>query len=219
MENLQQIRLGKSKKIRGASLIEALSYACARDVKVGGKVVLKKGAVVDARLIASLASAGIDRVPVYDKPRVSIVVIGNGFVLPGMSSGLGKMHDSSIPMLQAALDPLRVRPVFVRRLSSEPKLLRRLVPFALNQSDVMILMLKEALEESFIRELLRGLNAQVVSLTKSVEWKAPQFKENAGQKVVFCLPYDTNLVFQCFYRYIQPAIRFFMGYSNAEPSF
>ena len=213
----KHIRSGKSRHVKEVFLTEALDHVSGRDI-AAENMALPKDSVIDVRTVASLAAAGVDRVPVYDEPKISILSIGNELIAPGVPAKPGKVHDASIPMLLAALESMRLRPVFVRRLVDEPKTLRRLLPFALNQSDLLVLMAKEAWEdEPFLPALLEGMNAPVVPISGESDGAAPHFTEDRNAKLVFYLPYEANLVFKAFYQYIRPAIQFFMGYPTPAP--
>ena len=212
-------RPDSSECIEEVFLMEALGRLSACDVRTSAskKPVLAKGTVICPRTIGDLAATGIDRVPVYRRPKISIIVVGNGLIPPGVLPVPGKTYDSNTPMLRAALESMHIRPIFVRQLTNRPIMLKRVIPFALNQSDIMILMVeKSQYQHGWIKNLVSKTNARTVFSAegRSVARQAKQ----QGQKIVFCLPYDSNLIFDYFYKHIQPAIQSFAGYANAVPA-
>ncbi len=212
--NSNHFNFEESEPIKEAFLLEALGHFSACDITAPAnrKIVLPKGSLISPHTIGYLASMGIDRIPIYHKPRVSIIVISQGLLSPGDPAKPGKTYDSGTPMLRAALEDMRIRPVFIRRLMNEPKLLRRLIPFALNQSDLVILMFHEMKPEiQWIREILKNHKIQLIVPT---EEKRPYTLEKIGDnKLVFCLPYNAEYIFDYFYKYIRPMILLFMGRS------
>ena len=202
-------------------LAEALGHACARSVKdpVSGKLLLPKGALIDPRAVARLAAQGIDRVMVYHKPRVSIIIIGEGLLSPGTASEPGRSYDFSGMALKAALETMKIRPVFLRRLSDEPKKIAQVVSFAVNQSDVVVLVAKE-LEKSVsgIRRFIKDLRAQFIVPEKG-DSPSRRTAVQKGMKPIYVLPYDMDLIFEHFDNTIRPAILSFMGCARlSEPS-
>lgn len=206
-------RSGPADHVKEVFLAEALGHVAAFNVlSERGKVILPKGSVIHPRVIGRLAAKGIDRVAVFHKPRISIITIGDGLVAPGSSLLPGKTYDANHPMLQAALEFMRIRPVFIRRLVNRQTLLKRLIPFALNQCDIMILLLKEARQGAdWLRGLIKDSSAEIIFPAEGSKAGSPRYK---GARIVFCLPYDSDTIFECFYKSIQPAIQSFMGYPN-----
>jgi molybdopterin molybdotransferase len=206
----------KPKNTRDAFLLEAVGHACASDVKSlsEDKVLLSKGTFITPHIVADLAEEGIDRLLIYEKPKISLLVIGDELIPPGVPQKIGKVYDASNPALRAALDSMRIRPVFTRRLIQEPKLLKRLIPFALNQSDIVILVIRKTQESlTFIKDFLKPINAQVIYAEEG-----SGLIPNSNKKIVFCLPNDPHLVLEHFYKCVQPAIHLFMGLSGPLPA-
>ncbi len=187
-----------SKNIEEVFLSEALGHASACDVVLPAdkKMLARKGSMIIPRTIARLAAEGIDRIFVYRKPRVSVIIVGDGLIAPGGALSPGRSYDFGSAALKAALDMMRIRPVFMRCLPGESKALDKVVSFALDQSDIVILVVKEV--KQGIREVRKFLKG--------------------SKKQVFCLSYDSDQIFECFDKFIQPAIRAFMGCTSSEES-
>lgn len=70
------------------------------DVRTG-ELVAKKGTPLNPVLIGTIAAAGFRRIPVFRKPRIAILAIGDELVLPGAPLPNGKLYASNLEMLKA----------------------------------------------------------------------------------------------------------------------
>lgn len=68
-----------------------------------GQILLRKGTVIGAREVAMLAAVGLDRAPVWRKPRVAVLSTGDELVQPGQPLRPAGVYDSNGPVIAAAL--------------------------------------------------------------------------------------------------------------------
>ncbi len=80
-----------------------------------GEVILKRGKEIRAYEIGLLAAFGIERVPVFRNPRVSIIVTGNELYEGDGEPPTGMIRDSNSKMLRQELLKMRVDDVHVAR--------------------------------------------------------------------------------------------------------
>lgn len=66
-----------------------------------GELIIKKGTRLSSGRIGILAAAGFGEIPVFKKPRVSIVATGNEIVAPGLPLVEGKLYASNLVTLNA----------------------------------------------------------------------------------------------------------------------
>ena len=178
-------------------------------------IVLRRGAMINPATVGILASLGKKTVKVYPKPRVSIIATGSELVEAGKKIAPGKIYDSNLPMVQAALLQCGIHPVFTTRLGDHKRRIEQVLVHALKISDVVILTGGvSAGETDHVKPVLKKLG------TKTVFWKVsqkpgkPLYFGKKGRTLVFGLPGNPAAVFVCFYEYVYPAIRRFMGYEK-----
>ncbi len=178
-------------------------------------LVLKKGSVINPGTIGFLATMGLTEVKVYKKPSIALIATGSELVTPGQLLAKGKIYDSNTSMLQAALEELRMRPVLVRRLNDSSQLIHKVIRFALKESDIIILTGGvSAGDYDFVKDTLKELGVKTIFWKVKQKPGMPLFFGRKGDHLVFGLPGNPASVFTCFYEYVYPAIRRFMGYSQ-----
>ncbi len=180
-----------------------------------GQCVIPKGSVVHPATVGILASLGTLKVWVYRKPRVSLVATGTELVEPGKPLSRGKIYDSNSSMIKAALLEMRLHPVFTKRLADQPKNIKEALRHALPASDVVILTGGVSTGSTdFVRPILEELSVQTIFWKVSQKPGKPIYLGRRGQTLVFGLPGNPAAVFTCFYEYVYPAVRRFMGYAR-----
>ncbi len=180
-----------------------------------GVCALPKGSVINPGTIGFLASLGMERVHVYRRPRISVISTGSELTSPGGSLQPGKIYDSNLPMVRAALEAMHIRPVYMRRVPDKRHLLEKVISFALKTSDLVIVMGGVSVGEyDFVKEILTQQDVQTVFWKVSQKPGKPLYFGKNASTLVFGLPGNPAAVFTCFYEYVYPAIRRLMSYSN-----
>ena len=179
------------------------------------ELVLPKDSVINPGTIGFLAAMGMNEIKVYKKPVVSLIGTGCELVTPGNPLGPGKIYDSNTAMIRAALEEMRIRPFLVRRLNDAPKAIKKVLRFALKESDLVILMGGVSVGDyDFVKGLLEEEGVRTLFWKVRQKPGKPLFFGRKDNRLVFGLPGNPASVFTCFYEYVYPAIRRFMGYKN-----
>ena len=180
-----------------------------------GDLALAKGAKINPAAIGFLASLGITKVKVYQKPKVTILATGNELVKPGNPLQKGQVYESNTTMLQAALNNIDIEPkvVFLLDDLEQTKLS---IHDALQNSDILILsggisvgdydFVKPALEANGVEELFYKVKQKPGK---------PLFFGKKDEKLIFALPGNPAAALNCFYMYVLPAINIQLG--NPKP--
>ncbi len=180
-----------------------------------GELALGARTLMNPGTIGFLAAMGIARVPVFKKPKVSLMATGSELVCAGIPLREGKIYDSNSVMLEAALWDMRLRPILVRRVRDKPALMRTLLNYALLESDVVILTGGVSVgEHDHVKPLLADAGVETIFWKVKQKPGKPLYFGRKGRKLVFGLPGNPASVFTCFYEYVYPALRLLMGHRN-----
>ena len=104
-----------------------------------GQTVLRKGTMIGAREVAMLAAVGLDRAPVWRKPRVAVLSTGDELVQPGHKLKPAGVYDSNGPVIAAALRENGCDAAHLGAVPDDPALLTAAVRDAFATHDALIL--------------------------------------------------------------------------------
>lgn len=105
---------------------------------IKGTHILSKGEKITYIEQGILASLGIDRVKVYDKPRLALLVTGDELVAPGKELALGKIYDSNLTLLYSRLSELGFEPVIADYLPDNPSLAADKLKEVCKKADIIV---------------------------------------------------------------------------------
>ncbi len=103
-----------------------------------GELVLRRGERLSSRETGVLAALGLDRVPVYRRPRVAILSTGDELLPPGASIRPGLVYDSNATILADAVRELGGEPVSVGIVPDQEQPLREALRRALDHDVVLL---------------------------------------------------------------------------------
>jgi len=105
---------------------------------VAGTKVLARGKTLRAKEIAILAAYGQGEVAVYEKPRVTVIPIGDELLTPGQSLIPYHIYDANSHMIAARLQELGANVQLVDPLPDQLETIASALTRSLEQSDVII---------------------------------------------------------------------------------
>jgi molybdopterin molybdotransferase len=108
------------------------------DIKLGDTV-LRRGTLILPQHIAVLANAGISRVPVYKKPRISIITTGSELKEPGEALPEGCIRNSNSYQLIGQVQRTFIEPQYLGIAGDTMNSLNRLIRTALKESHIILL--------------------------------------------------------------------------------
>jgi molybdopterin molybdotransferase len=187
-----------------------------------GDLLLDRGAAVGPAAIGLLAGFGYERVPVFARPSITLVTIGDELVRLGRPLKPGMIYNSNEFSLTAALRRIgcgRIRAVTVR---DDPNALRRRLARGLRESDVVLAAGGASVGDyDFVRPVAESLGiderfrAIAVKPGKPVffgTWRAPG--RGAGTRLFFGLPGNAVSALVSLHQLVRPALRKMMGDSG-----
>ena len=176
------------------------------EIKLGAAA-LKKGTFLNPASIGFLASMGINEVPVYPKPSVTIIITGDELKEPGSALLYGQIYESNSFTLVAALEQLHVKTRNLMRVKDNLASLTEALREALSESDIVLLTGGISVGDyDFV--LQATINNNVRQLFHKIKQKPgkPLYFGNLNDKYVFGLPGNPASGLTCFYEYIAPAL-------------
>ena len=178
-------------------------------------VALQKGTVLNEAAIGFLVGLGIEKVKVFKRPSVSILITGNELKMRGELLEPGQVYESNSITLQLALQRIGIKKVNIERVKDQLEPTVKTIKKHLKQSDVVLVsggisvgdydFVKEALIRNNVKELFYKVNQKPGK---------PLWFGKKGEKVIFALPGNPASSLTCCYVYVLPALKKMMGHSD-----
>ena len=207
---------GRRVKIRRAVRPTDNTGQAGEDLKKG-ELVLEQGAVVGPAETGLLAAAGLARVPVIRRPKLTVIATGDEIVEPGERKGPGQIHNSNGPSLlamalRAGADAKYLGIARDRRSSLRAKLARA------KGTDILILSGGVSVGDyDLVRDELRAAGVRPVFWRVRIKPGKPVFFGRRGCQLVFGLPGNPTSAMVTFLLFVQPAIERLLGRKNPGP--
>ena len=186
-----------------------------RGEEVGkGKVVLRKGTVLDAAKIGLCASVGKAAVKVHPRPTVAVLCTGRELRGPGAKVKPHHLRDSNGPALRAALSGAGIRRIACRIVPDDPDVLTARLKAAAAQHNAVILTGGVSVGKyDFVPEAIRRIRAKVLFHGVAMKPGRPQlYARVGGNRHIFGLPGNPMSVLTGFHELVLPAIRRMSGF-------
>ncbi len=197
---------------RPVTLGENIRY-CGEEFRAG-EVVLEQGSCLTPAAIGLLTGAGVDEVEVIPRPRVAIVTTGSEVVLPGQTAGAGKIFNSNVFTLAAALQQAGAEVAVKSHAIDDKRVLFQVLSDAVCASDILLVTGGVSVGRfDYVKEVLSELGAHPKFWKVSQKPGKPLFFATLNGKRLFGLPGNPASALVCFYEYVYPCIRQSLGAS------
>lgn len=174
-----------------------------------GELALQEKQLLTPVAISFLAGIGINRVNVFSKPTVSIIVTGKELAGANDEISEGKIFESNSIGLIAALQQLGINPVSVEVVDDVEEEIEKAISNQLS-SDILILtggvsvgdydLVPASLEKCGVQKIFHKIKQKPGK---------PFYFGRHNQTLVFALPGNPAAVMSCFYEYVVQAISSF----------
>ena len=176
-----------------------------------GSVALTKGTLLSPAAIGFLAGIGIDKVIVYPKPKVGILVTGNELQMPGSPLTYGQVYESNSYTLIAALHQMQLNQIKVLYAPDDLEQLTNRLNELLADCDVVLITGGVSVGDyDFTLASIQQCKVHPVFHKIKQKPGKPFLFGKKESKLIFGLPGNPASVLTCFYEYVLPAIGLLM---------
>jgi molybdopterin molybdotransferase len=189
-----EIHRGKNFRLKGSEIKK-------------GILALPLGTYLNAARIGFLASIGISKVPVFLKPKISLIITGNELQKPDQPLKPAKVFESNSFALEAALLELNFTMLDKVQVKDQLKDLKDAIYKQSQISDLLIITGGVSVGEyDFTVEALQQLGFTCLFHKVNQRPGKPLYFGKKDNLLVFGLPGNPASVLSCFYQYIIPCL-------------
>jgi molybdopterin molybdotransferase len=171
-----------------------------------GELALDKGQLLTPPAISFLAGIGIEKVDVFSKPSISIIVTGKELIQPGNEITEGEIYESNSCGLIAGLNAMDITPNSVEIVDDVEAEIINAINRQLN-SDILILTGGVSVGDyDFVAKTLEKCGVKNIFHKIKQKPGKPFYFGKRNESLVFGLPGNPASALTCFYEYIIPAI-------------
>jgi len=177
-----------------------------------GETILPAGTFVTPPIVGLIASMGYTHVKVIKKPKVAVITTGNELVDPTPSPPPGKVVDSNMYQITAALRAWGLEVVYRKRVGDDLPSLIKAVNEAIDVANIVITSGGVSVGKyDLIRKVAEELGITQTFWRVAQKPGKPMFFGIKGRKLIFGLPGNPVAVSVCMYVYVKTAVRRMMG--------
>jgi len=172
-----------------------------------GDVVANVGEKVTAGMAGFLAGMGVSEVPVFEMPKVHVIITGNEIVKPGEELNEGMIFESNSYALAAAFQKFGIVPEIVY-CKDELNAISRAIGDRLMECDVLCITGGVSVGDyDYVIPALETNGVETVFHRVAQKPAKPLFLGKKENKIIFGLPGNPASVLTSFYVYIQAYLR------------
>jgi len=182
-----------------------------------GDLALEKGTRLTPAGIGFLTALGLETVTVYQQPKIAIVVTGNELRAPGTPLERGEIYESNTAMLMAALQQDGFSDVSVHQVSDDFDATRKCFADLLVNCDVLLVSGGISVGDyDFVGKALAENDVNEIFYKVKQKPGKPLFFGKQKDKIVFALPGNPASALSCFYVYVLPGLRKWVGRQDIQ---
>lgn len=184
-----------------------------------GKIVFKKGDLINHQMIGLFASLGIARVLVFLPPSVGVITTGDELQLPEKKIEKYHIRNSNIFAIESLLKSLGIIPLFKKTFPDKQGLLCGFFKKLTQQGRLRLKILPDIViitggvsvgGHDYVKEELEKFGVKKLLWRVAQKPGKPMYIGIKNHTLFFGLPGNPGAVFVCFYLYVLPVINRYM---------
>ena len=180
-------------------------------------LVLKKNTALQAGTISLLANLGIEKINVFQKPQICILNTGKELLKLGQPLHDGKVFESNSFSLVHALKQMHVEITEISWVDDDLEKTKQAIEKALSRCDFLFVTGGVSVGDyDFVLESLLQNNVEIIFHKLKQKPGKPLLFGKRENKYIFGLPGNPASVLTCFYQFVYPALRQFIGFSSVD---
>ena len=165
-----------------------------------GSFPLEKGQVLNPAGLGLIQSLGIQKVKVFRKPRVCVIVTGNELLPPGSTLSEGKIFESNSLILKAALHQIQIEPQIITGVPDQLEDTEDVLKEAFATSDLVLISGGISVGDyDFVGKALQNLGVKDIFYKVRQRPGKPLYFGKKGNTFCFALPGNPASTLTCFY--------------------
>ncbi len=181
-----------------------------------GDVVASAGTKISPSLLGLLASNGIEKVKVFDEPKISIIITGNELVNLGFPLEKGQIYNSNEFALKALLKVSGINDVHIFHAVDTLESVVECVQKASELADIVVLTGGISVGDfDFVKTAMQKVGVEEMFYKVKQKPGKPLFVGMKRSKWYFALPGNPAAVITCFNQYLKPTIEMMMGHQQS----
>jgi len=180
-----------------------------------GELFLTRGTFLGAGAIGVLAAANKQTVPVFERPRIALICTGEELVLPGAVRGPGKIRNSNLYAISAAIIEAGGQPILMGTVPDRLDEISRVMEQALEQSDLVVTTGGASVGEyDLIYKAYGEINSEILFRRVAVRPGSPTLAAKRRSQLLVGLSGNPAAAFIGFEFFVRPLIKTMSGWSN-----
>jgi molybdopterin molybdotransferase len=182
-----------------------------------GETALHQGTYLTPAAMGMLHAMGYDRVKVFQKPKISIVITGNELIRAGEKTTPGSVYESSSAALGEAMKKENGEIVSIMFSEDDPISIERAISKALQNADMVLISGGISVGKyDYVKEALQQLEVSILFHRVAQKPGKPLLAGYKEKTMVFALPGNPASSLTCLYEYVVPCMRKMSGRKDLQ---
>lgn len=183
-----------------------------------GEILAAPGTPLKAGEVALLASAGVEQVDVYPRPRVAVLATGDELVELGQTPGPGQIINSNLQFLRTRLLECGCTPLCIGIGADDQATLAQLIDRALDADLILTTGGVSVGEKDQVHATLARKDFQKIFWKVAIKPGKPVLFGKLAETPFFGLPGNPAATAATFELFVRPALKRLAGYRNVLPA-